>query len=388
MISQKPDTTPGRILLGEMATLVDRIEKAPADTRAGLVDAFLKDKGPMPLIEAPDLVHFVHRGEASDVAVSGNFLDWDEEIPLHRIEGTDLHVRSHRLDPEGCYEYALRVDFGEPLPDPGNPETMFTLFGVFSLLQMPEFDAPDLQAVPENDRGRLVEMTLDSKALEAEKKIQVYLPRGYDDEGERRYPLLVVTHGDLAVENGKMDRILDHAILEGRVAEVVVAFVSGDFEEYGGSKTEAHARMLTEELLPHLDHHHRLVPGPAARGILGLLDGASMAVYTTFKFPGTFGKVATQSPFLNKLVLGEITKLVKESKIEDLDCVIERRRTDLYLEGGSISAKADSDLLVRILTEKGFRVSSPEVAGSWSMASWRSRFDEILAAFFPAPGAR
>ncbi len=49
----------------------------------------------------------------------------------------------------------------------------------------------------------------------------MYLPPGYD-EGQERYPLLIVNNGAEAVEYGKMDHVLDN-LIGHNVAPVIVA---------------------------------------------------------------------------------------------------------------------------------------------------------------------
>jgi outer membrane protein assembly factor BamB len=103
-------------------TLLDRLARqvAEAPDKRLVVDHFFRSQQRFPIREG-DVVHFVYRGPASDVALLGGMLDQGEELPLERLEGTDLFVRSLRADAAVRLEYRFRVDFDQLAPDPLNP---------------------------------------------------------------------------------------------------------------------------------------------------------------------------------------------------------------------------------------------------------------------------
>lgn len=131
--------------------------------------------------------------------------------------------------------------------------------------------------------------------LEQEREIKVYLPPAYD-EGEERYPLLVVNNGIQALQYGKMDRSLDN-LIGASVAPMIVAFVPPlqIYREYGGRFTDEYATLLVDEIVPDLENRYRTVRDRDSRAIMGAHIGALAAVYTALHHPRVFGKVALQS---------------------------------------------------------------------------------------------
>src|SRR3954464_2368109 len=65
--------------------------------------------------------------------------------------------------------------------------------------------------------------TFRSKAVEGEVSYLIYLPPGYDDDKDRRYPVLYWLHGMTHTqrEGGGLVRRLDRAIRKGRAPEMI-----------------------------------------------------------------------------------------------------------------------------------------------------------------------
>ena len=64
------------------------------------MEAYFSDIETTPIIEGDGIVHFVWRGDAEDVGLSGDPIPEGDELGLHRVEGTNLFFRSLELDPE------------------------------------------------------------------------------------------------------------------------------------------------------------------------------------------------------------------------------------------------------------------------------------------------
>ena len=84
----------------------------------------------------------------------------------------------------------------------------------------PEWAEPDLGAPP----GTLVDAPLQSRALDREVQVRVYLPAGFRPGPGR--PLLVVHDGSDFLQYAAAQTILDNLIHREEVAPLVAAFVS------------------------------------------------------------------------------------------------------------------------------------------------------------------
>ncbi len=206
----------------------------------------------------------------------------------------------------------------------------------------------------------------------------MYLPADYD-AGESRYPLLLVTQGDRALKVAKMDVSLDN-LIGTAAAPAIVAFVPADQPEVFGDHRDAFVRMVTEELVPHLDGTYRTQTDPATRGIMGAMGGAVIASYTALKAPGTFGKLAVQTFFFWKFE-ETLTKLIGELDPGQLAAYVEISSNDFNVPG--IDAAADSRKLISLLRGRDSPVKEQNVIGAPSWGRWRAQTGIILGWFAP-----
>ena len=253
---------------------------------------------------------------------------------------------------------------------------------------MPGWVSPKHIAEPTGERGRIERFTLSSEIRGNELEVSVYLPPGYDD-GQERYPLLIVNNGAEAVEYGKMDHVLDN-LIGHTVAPVIVAFVAmprNPWRQYSGSLTGEYAQLIVEELVPHLDQRYRTIARPEARAIMGTFRGAVAALYTALRHPQVFGKVAAQSPLLYWEPGGsDVLALVRDQEQQPVRFYVDWNRYDF--DSGIIDIREDSREVAELLRDKGYAVAGGEAPESFGWASWRATTDQLLEALFPLNAER
>jgi outer membrane protein assembly factor BamB/enterochelin esterase-like enzyme len=368
-------------LRGEFGKWVASIEALPESERQAAVDTRFATIETTPLVGEGGLAHLVWRGEAEDVGLRGDFED-GEELGLYHLAGSDLFFRSVELDPKAQYTYNFMVDFGDPQTDPSNPYTVDFGFFASSELRMPEWPAsPHLEA-PADDapRGTLDRFPFRSDVLDNTREIQVWRPADYGQDPERRYPLLVVNHGDNVLRGGLMQNVLDNLVGES-VAPLVAVFVPrAAGPEYGGPDAENYMRFLLEELLPHLDHHY--LTDPTDRAIMGPGSAGVSAVLAAFTHPDVFKRAAAQSFYPIEPTHERLPEIIAASGAKpDLVYVVWSRR-DYDLGGGRTAADASRELLGWL---RGADVQVIEQVTDYSpgWGGWRGQYDEILPALFP-----
>lgn len=370
---------------GDLGALLTRLEAADPASRKGLTDEFLAGRE-LPIREADGTVHFLYRGEAQDVAVSGNVNPGQDEVPLERVPGTDLFLRTTKLEPKGVYEYQYRINFGDPAPDAGNPNRFQTRSGEASELRMPGFVQPAHLADPgSRPRGRVDTQTFASKARGNERKIQIYLPPGYD-AGSRRYPLLILNNGDQHLNFGKLGNTLDN-LIGTSVEPLIVAFVPRLPDENGSGTVRAYGQMIAEEVVPFLDRTYRTEADTKSRGIGGIGGGAGNAAYAAFKYPGTFGRLMLQSFFFDPDLKPEILAAINAGSHGIRSAFVELRKVDVRF-GDAIDARASSEELRKLLGGQGVTLSGGEVPSPPGWASWRATANEWLTALYPLAARR
>ncbi len=253
-------------------------ERLPIDGQE--VDAFL-GTNTIPIVEGARCT-FMFRGEADEVWLCQRIVGLPNRIPMRRLRGTDLWYLVLE-PPEGSrIEYQIEIRRGDGYDrfnDPLNPQLSNSPMGQSSVCfaygyETPEWTIPD----PEARTGELVDWVIPSKALGREAGVTVYLPARF--RRTARYPLLVVHDGGDFLQFAAMKTVLDNLIHRLDIAEMVVAFTHpGDrLAEYANSK--AHARFVTNELVPHLEAELPLVGQPSGRCLLGSSFGAIASMST------------------------------------------------------------------------------------------------------------
>jgi outer membrane protein assembly factor BamB len=369
-------------LKGEFGQWVASVEALPEAERQAAVDARFATVETTPLLGEGGLVHLVWRGEAEDVGLTGSFVGDGQDLGLYRLAGSDLFFRSLELDPKAQYTYNFMVDFGDPQRDPNNPHSVDFGFFASSELRMPEWPASPHLEPPAADapRGTLDRFPFRSDVLNNTREIQVWRPADYGRDPERRYPLLVVNHGDNVLRGGLMQNVLDNLVGES-VAPVIAVFVPRvSAPEYGGPAAEDYMRFLIEELLPHLDHHY--LTDPAHRAIMGPGSAGVSAVLAAVTHPDVFQRAAAQSFYPIEPTHERLPEIIASAGAKPEMIYVVWSHHDYELGSGLTAEDASRELLGWL---RGADINVIEQVADYSpgWGGWRGQYDEILPALFP-----
>jgi len=206
------------------------------------------------------------------------------------------------------------------------------------------------------ERGRILDIiTLQSKILNRQHSLRVYLPAGYDENTCRSFPVLYMQDGrnlffpqeafmgqDWGIE-GKL------ALLNGMNAirqMMIVGVFSGDrMQEYTSPGYESYGRSVVEEVKPYIDSHFRTRPGPETTGVMGSSLGGVVSFYMGWQWPQVFGNVGClSSTFTHQDNLVE--RVLKE----------ERRNIRFYIDTGWPGDNYEVGHAMAVaLAERGYR---------------------------------
>jgi hypothetical protein len=164
--------------------------------------------------------------------------------------------------------------------------------------------------------GRLDEHVFVSRLLAGnplgdphERPLWVYVPPGYDDEPDRRYPSVYVIQGYTGHVHMWRNRTpyrqpfletADQVFAAGDVPPVIVAFVDA-WTAYGGSQfvdspgTGPYHSYLCDEVVPWVDANYRTLDAARHRGIQGKSSGGFGALITPMLRPDLFGGLASHA---------------------------------------------------------------------------------------------
>ena len=143
--------------------------------------------------------------------------------------------------------------------------------------------------------GRVEEGSLDSTTPPQE--FRIYLPPCYDEETDRRYPVLYLLHGqtytdDQWVRIGAVDTA-DRLILSGEAAPFIIVFP--DDRYWNLPPGAGFGERLVDQLIPHIDANYRTLPDRDHRAIGGLSRGAGWALHLGLTRWQMFGSIGLHS---------------------------------------------------------------------------------------------
>jgi S-formylglutathione hydrolase FrmB len=168
----------------------------------------------------------------------------------------------------------------------------------------------------EEPAGRFEEHAFDSEALRgnplgdpSQRPLWVYLPPGYDDSADRRFPSVYVIQGltgqidawrNRAPFRRSFPELADALFAAGEAPPCVLVFVDC-WTSIGGSQfldspaTGRYHTYLCDEVVAFVDQRYRTLDAPAHRGIMGKSSGGYGAMVTPMLRPDLFGGLATHA---------------------------------------------------------------------------------------------
>jgi S-formylglutathione hydrolase FrmB len=164
--------------------------------------------------------------------------------------------------------------------------------------------------------GRFDEHAFESEVLKGNplgdphvRPLWVYVPPGYDDEPDRRYPSIYVIQGLTGQVDGWRNRtpfrknfpeLADELFASGASPPAILVWVDA-WTSLGGSQfidspgTGRYHTYICDELVPWVDEHYRTLSGAEHRGITGKSSGGYGAMVNPMLRPDVFGGLATHA---------------------------------------------------------------------------------------------
>jgi enterochelin esterase-like enzyme len=275
--------------------------------------------------------------------------------PRARIEYLVVHgLRDYRLDPHNPRQ---RPHAG------GSPASEFVMSGY---LPPQEFEDP-----PAAPAGRVAEATIECRALGGSRRVIVYTPPDYREDGD--YPVAVFHGGLSVVSPGEAPRVLDFLIARQAIEPIVAVFVDSWPHDNDAGTAASTRAFLTDELLTWVASRYGVTRSAGRRAILGISFGAKDALDAALAPTETFGRVGL-------LIPGR--RLTRA----DIDSFAARR--DRRLRVTILAGQYDGPNLPtarraqQTLAEAGHAVDYIEVPEGHNQATWRNHLRDVLVSLF------
>lgn len=155
-----------------------------------------------------------------------------------------------------------------------------------------------------------------SKSLRNQRSLVVYLPPGYKEQPQRRFPVLYLHDGQNLFDastafNGQdwhVGPTADAEIRGGRVEPLIIVGIyntgKARIGEYtptkvprlGGGRADRYGKFLLEEVMPFIHREYRAYGEGCKTGIGGSSLGGLVSLYLGMSRSDVFGKIAALSP--------------------------------------------------------------------------------------------
>lgn len=244
-----------------------------------------------------------------------------------------------------------------------------------------------------------------SRFLPHSHDLVVCLPPEYEQQPDRRYPVLYLHDGQNVFDEFPMSpfgvqwgvdttaRALTHANIIEPIILVAIGNAGRDrIDEYTPTRDQAHdagglaeryAQMVVYEIKPFIDKHHRTKRGASDTGLAGSSLGGLLTLHMGLTHPAVFGKLGLLSPS----VWWDDRWIVRQLN------AAEGRRSDLriWLDVGTGESRMlkGTRLLHRMFVRKGWQVGVDlhymEADGALhDERAWGERTGLFLRFLFPA----
>ncbi|MDE5902665.1 MAG: esterase [Muribaculaceae bacterium] len=249
----------------------------------------------------------VHAPNAKTVEVSG-FGATPLAMRKDAASG-DWTVTTPTLRPD-LYTYSFNIDSVRTI-DPANAYIARDINALFSEVIVPGGNA-DLYAVQDVPHGTVSKVWYDSPTLGMKRRMTVYTPAGYEESGEKRYPVFYLLHGSGGDEEawsqlGRAVQILDNLIASGQAEPMILVMPNGNanlaaapgetsagmYEPKGEHSRAEEGKFESsfKDIIGYVDSHYRTIADKEHRAIAGLSMGGGHALRTSLMMPDTFDYV-------------------------------------------------------------------------------------------------
>jgi len=299
---------------------------------------------------------------------------------MTRVGSTDRYRLETRVAPRARIEYLVVQGETNYRVDPNNPRRAWSRSGhAMSEFVTPDYLPPrEFADSPMKPGGRTVEAAIESRALGAPRRVLVYLPPGYRDDGA--HPVAVFHSGWGVAHEGQAPRVLDwliaHREIEPIVGLFLESYLAGDVDNHEGQPMRA---FLTEEAPAWLAAHYGVTAHADEWAVLAISYGALDALDAALAPAQAYGRLGLLIPG-RRLTTADLEAFAQQPG---------RRLRAAILAGRYDQANlATARNAHQALTDAGHAVEYIEVPEGHNPTTWRDHLGDVLVSLFGAREAR
>jgi len=216
---------------------------------------------------------------------------------------------------EGLHYYSLIVD-GIAVADPSS-ETFYGMGRMASGIEVP-FKGDSIYAFKNIPHGDIRIKRYYSNVYRQWRQFYIYTPAGYDENQDKKYPVLYILHGGGEDERGwavqgKTDLILDNLIANKKAEPMIIVMPDGNTNTDFGGFGEGALKMFESELkqcvIPFVEKNYRVKTDSKSRALAGLSMGGLQTLYVGINNSELFSYVGV---FSSGWLIGRMDELANQ----------------------------------------------------------------------------
>lgn len=342
-------------------------------------------------IKAPD---------AKKVVVSGTWSSGSRSVELDKKDSI-WEAKVGTIEPD-AYEYEYYID-GIPVLDPNTKLVTRDGAWIQNMIIIPG-EASGVYEANTVPHGTVHAVWYDSPTLNANRRMHIYLPPGYEKSSEK-YPVLYLLHGgggdeECWLSRGRANFILDNLIAAGKAKPMIVVITNGNSDNtaaplsrptiasenagIGSMASGNFEKSLVNDVIPFVESNYRVIGDSNHRAITGFSMGGYQTQNITNANPDKFKYIGVMSMGLFSSHNQENSSgYDKENHVNQLKA-LKNANPKLYWIGiGKSDFLFDTVVELRALyDEVGLEYIYRENDGTHDWNSWRMYLKEIAPMLF------
>ncbi|MDR2804307.1 MAG: esterase family protein [Dysgonamonadaceae bacterium] len=193
--------------------------------------------------------------------------------------------------------------------------------------------------------------TIHSQVLNADREYSIFLPKSYETDKDRKYPILYLLHGMMDTNKGWYERghvkdVMDQLTASGEAAEMIIVTPNAGGNVYEGAWNGyfdmpgwPYETFFFTEFLPYIEHEYRVIGDKQRRAVAGLSMGGGGATAYGEKHSELFSSVYAMSALMNIPEQGAAPSQRPDDKMAILTKSVQENNCIKYVETADEAAK-------------------------------------------------
>jgi enterochelin esterase-like enzyme len=285
---------------------------------------------------------------------------------------------------EGFHYYSLLID-GVAVADPSS-ESYYGMGRMTSGVEIP-IRGENNYMIRDVPHGEIRMKRYYSAVLNGWRNLYIYTPPAYDEDVNKRYPVLYLLHGGGEDERGwatqgKTDLILDNLIADGKAKHMLVVMMDGNTGSpgFGEQFLRIFEAELRQSVIPFVEKNYRAQTDAESRALAGLSMGGLQTLYAGLYNPSMFSSLGVFSsgwlPNQQSISDRQYDYLKKNSS------AIKSVRLWISMGGKEDIAYDNCQAMLRKFDELGIKYTYSERQGGHAWPVWRNNLSVFATTLF------